>query len=148
MVQLGEATIADYVRSLNYYRTKARHVWQLSAMLCTHHAGVVPDTREALMALPGVGRKTANVVLQVAFGHPTIGVDTHVHRVSNRLGLVHSHAVAETEAQLLTHVPAAWHDAVHHLLVLHGRYVCTAKRPRCLACAARTYCPASVSLQA
>ena len=134
MLALGEARLRECIKSIGLYRNKAKNIIALSKMLIKEHAGTVPDDREALEALPGVGRKTANVVLNVAFGQPTIAVDTHVFRVSHRLGLAAAPTPEAVEAQLLEVVPKQFlHDA-HHWLILHGRYTCQARKPRCVAC--------------
>ena len=134
MLALGEAAIAEQIRSIGLYRNKAKHLAQTCAILVEQHGGQVPRSREALQALPGVGRKTANVVLNVAFGEPTQAVDTHVFRVSNRTGLAPGKTPAAVEAQLEKRVPPAYRVNAHHWLILHGRYVCTARSPQCTAC--------------
>ena len=140
MVALGEARLRECIKSIGLYRNKAKNIIALSKMLIQEHAGTVPDDREALEALPGVGRKTANVVLNVAFGQPTIAVDTHVFRVSHRLGLAAAPTPEAVEAQLLEVVPKQFlHDA-HHWLILHGRYTCQARKPRCDACVVCDLC--------
>lgn len=134
MVALGEDGVAERIRTIGLYRNKARNVVALSRILLDQHGGQVPGTREALEALPGVGRKTANVVLNIAFGVPTLAVDTHVFRLSNRLGLARGTTPEQVEAGLLKVVPAAYlHDA-HHWLILHGRYICKARKPECGSC--------------
>ncbi len=141
MAALGADGIAAHIRSIGLYRTKAKNVAALSELLLLHHGGRVPDNREALEALPGVGRKTANVVLNIAFGQPTLAVDTHIFRVANRLGLAPGKTPLEVEQRLLRVVPKAdLHDA-HHWLILHGRYVCKARRPECWRCALADLCP-------
>ncbi len=141
MAALGAEGIAAHIRSIGLYRTKAANVAALSALLLQHHDGQVPGTREALEALPGVGRKTANVVLNIAFGEPTLAVDTHIFRVANRLGLAPGKTPLEVERGLLAVVPARdLHDA-HHWLILHGRHVCKARRPECWRCALTDLCP-------
>lgn len=141
MVALGEDGVAERIRTIGLYRNKARNVVALSRILLDQHGGQVPGTREALEALPGVGRKTANVVLNIAFGVPTLAVDTHVFRLSNRLGLARGTTPEQVEAGLLKVVPAAYlHDA-HHWLILHGRHVCKARRPECWRCALADLCP-------
>ncbi|WP_018911832.1 endonuclease III [Thiomonas sp. FB-6] len=141
MARLDEDAVAGYIRTIGLYRTKARNVLALSRALVESHAGQVPSTREALEALPGVGRKTANVVLNVAFGEPTLAVDTHVLRVANRLGLARSSKPLEVEQALLKLVPAAYAHDAHHWLILHGRYVCKARQPECWRCALADLCP-------
>ncbi|SCC94866.1 endonuclease III DNA glycosylase/apyrimidinic (AP) lyase [Thiomonas sp. X19] len=134
MAALGEDGIAPYIRTIGLYRTKAKNVAALSRMLVELHGGQVPSQREALEALPGVGRKTANVVLNIAFGQATLAVDTHIFRVANRLGLARGKTPLEVETKLMKVVPAAYlHDA-HHWLILHGRYVCKARKPECWRC--------------
>ena len=140
MAALGEDGIAEHIRTIGLYRTKAKNVAALSRILVEQHAGQVPRTREALEALPGVGRKTANVVLNIAFGEPTLAVDTHIFRVSNRLGLARGETPLAVETKLLKVVPPAYlHDA-HHWLILHGRYVCKARKPECWRCALSDLC--------
>lgn len=140
MAALGEARVAELIRTIGLYRTKAKNVVALSKLLVERHGGEVPATREALEALPGVGRKTANVVLNVAFGEPTIAVDTHIFRVANRTGLAPGKNPEEVEAQLLKAVPAEFLRHAHHWLILHGRYVCLARQPRCPQCVIRDLC--------
>ena len=140
MLALGEAEIEKLIGSLGLFRTKARNLMGLCRQLLERHAGAVPDTREALQALPGVGRKTANVVLNVAFGEPTIAVDTHIFRVANRTGLAPGRNVDAVEAALLTRVPAEFRQHAHHWLILHGRYVCKARAPDCGQCVLRDLC--------
>jgi endonuclease-3 len=140
MVALGEEGLAEQIRTIGLYRTKARNVIAMARLLLERHGGEVPDSREALEALPGVGRKTANVVLNVAFGQPTIAVDTHIFRVANRTGLAPGRNVGEVEARLLCAVPKAFRLHAHHWLILHGRYVCKAQRPACERCAIRDLC--------
>jgi endonuclease-3 len=140
MLELGEATLCEHIRTIGLFRNKARHLLQTCQLLIDRHGGEVPRDRDALQALPGVGRKTANVVLNVAFGEPTVAVDTHVFRVANRTGLAPGGTPEAVEAALLRVVPPAYlHDA-HHWLILHGRYVCTARRPQCSACAISSRC--------
>ena len=141
MAALGDERVAQYIRTIGLYRTKAHNVVELSRMLVEQHDGQVPHTREALEALPGVGRKTANVVLNVAFGQPTLAVDTHVLRVANRLGLAQGDNPLRVELQLLEQVPAAYAHDAHHWLILHGRHVCKARRPECWRCALADLCP-------
>ena len=141
MVDLGEEGLTPFIRTIGLFRTKAKNVVALCRLLLEHHGGEVPATRAELEALPGVGRKTANVVLNVAFGQPTIAVDTHVHRVSNRLGFGRSTSPEATEKILLTRTPAAYLLHAHHYLILHGRYTCTARSPRCATCVVSARCP-------
>jgi endonuclease-3 len=140
MVALGEARLRDYIKTIGLYRTKAKNVIALSELLLEKHGGEVPREREALEALPGVGRKTANVVLNVAFGEPTIAVDTHIFRVANRTGLAPGKTPLEVELKLEKVVPARWKQHCHHWLILHGRYTCVARVPRCPACVVRDLC--------
>jgi endonuclease-3 len=140
MAALGEARIQDYIRTIGLYRTKAKNVVKLSQMLIAEYGGEVPRTREALQRLPGVGRKTANVVLNVAFGEPTIAVDTHIFRVGNRTGLARGATPDDVEARLEKVVPAHYKLHAHHWLILHGRYICTARKPNCVACVVRDLC--------
>jgi endonuclease-3 len=140
MLALGAEGIASHIRTLGLYRNKARHLVETCRLLIERHGGAVPRTRAALEALPGVGRKTANVVLNVAYGEPTIAVDTHVFRVANRSGLAPGRTPLAVELKLLERVPPAYlHDA-HHWLILHGRHVCQARRPQCGACAVQRWC--------
>ena len=140
MVALGEAGLTEYIKTIGLYRAKAKNVVAMSRILVEQHAGKVPRTREALEALPGVGRKTANVVLNVAFGEPTIAVDTHVFRVSNRTGLAAGKDPLEVEERLLKVVPKAFLQNAHHWLILHGRYTCVARKPLCGKCPVYLQC--------
>ena len=140
MLALGEEGISAHIRTIGLYRNKARHLAQTCRILVDQHGGQVPRSREALEALPGVGRKTANVVLNVAFGEPTMAVDTHVFRVANRTGLAPAATPEGVEQALLRRVPAPYRVNAHHWLILHGRYVCTARAPQCPACAVRRWC--------
>ncbi|MBM3517035.1 MAG: endonuclease III [Alphaproteobacteria bacterium] len=140
MVALGEAGIAAHIKSLGLYNTKAKNIVRLSAMLRARHRGAVPRTRKALEALPGVGHKTASVVLNVAFGQPTIAVDTHIFRVANRTGLAVRKTALAVERRLERVVPAPYRRNAHHWLILHGRYVCKARRPDCPRCAIADVC--------
>jgi len=137
---LGEAGLIPFIRSIGLYRTKARNLAQLARLLVEQHGGEVPRSRAALEALPGVGRKTANVVLNVAFGEPTIAVDTHIFRVANRTGLAPGKNPAEVERKLLACVPKEFLQHAHHWLILHGRYVCQARTPQCWRCAIAAWC--------
>jgi endonuclease-3 len=139
-VALGVDGLVPYVQSIGLYRNKAKNVVALSAQLLRDHGGVVPADRAALEALPGVGRKTANVVLNVAFGQPTIAVDTHVFRVANRTGLAPGKNPDEVERKLQKFVPAEFKQHAHHWLILHGRYVCVARSPKCGSCCLRDLC--------
>jgi endonuclease III len=134
MLKLGEARLTDYIKTIGLYRTKAKNVIRLSEILVKEHGGEVPRGREALEALPGVGRKTANVVLNVAFGEPTIAVDTHIFRVGNRTGLAPGKTPLEVEMALEKRTPAEWKKNAHHWLILHGRYICKARKPDCPIC--------------
>ena len=140
IVALGEAKVTGYIRTIGLFRTKAKNVVALSRLLLEQHGGNVPATREALEALPGVGRKTANVVLNIAFGQPTIAVDTHIFRISNRTGIAPGKDVIEVESKLLKFTPAEFAQHAHHWLILHGRYVCMARKPRCPDCVIRDLC--------
>ncbi len=140
MLRLGEAGLVQHIKTIGLYRNKAKNVIALSRMLIEHHGGEVPRDREALQALPGVGRKTANVVLNVAFGEPTIAVDTHIFRVSNRTGLAPGKDVVEVEKKLEKRVPDDYRMHAHHWLILHGRYVCKARKPDCPVCPVSDLC--------
>ena len=140
MLALGEAGVADHIRTIGLYRTKARHLIETCRQLMERHGGQVPRSREALEALPGVGRKTANVVLNVAYGEPTMAVDTHIFRVANRTGLAPGKNPLAVEMGLLKRVPAAYRVEAHHWLILLGRYVCQARQPHCGACAVAHCC--------
>jgi endonuclease-3 len=140
MLALGEEGIAQHIKKVGLYRAKARNVAALSRILVEQHGGRVPRTREQLEALPGVGQKTAGVVLHEAFGEGTIPVDTHVFRVSNRTGLAPGKTPAAVEAELERVVPQQYRHGAHHWLLLHGRYVCKARRPDCAACVIRDLC--------
>ena len=140
MLALGEEGLAQHIRTIGLYRSKARHLIETCRFLVEQHGGAVPRTREALEALPGVGRKTANVVLNVAFGEPTMAVDTHVFRVANRTGLAPGKDVLAVEQALLERVPARYLADAHHWLILHGRYVCLARQPRCPQCSVAAWC--------
>jgi endonuclease-3 len=140
MLELGQDGLIAHIRTIGLFRTKARNLIGLCRALVEQHGGQVPRTREALQALPGVGRKTANVVLNVAFGEPTIAVDTHIFRVANRTGLAPGADVEEVEQRLLKAVPQEFLQHAHHWLILHGRYVCTARKPRCWQCTIARLC--------
>ena len=140
MVALGEAGLRRCIRSIGLYNSKAKNIVAACRRLCDEHGGEVPRTRDALEALPGVGRKTANVVLNTAFGEPTIAVDTHIFRVSNRTRIAPGRNVGEVEERLLRRVPAEFRQDAHHWLILHGRYVCTARRPKCGECLIEDLC--------
>jgi len=140
MVALGETGLSSYIKTIGLYRNKAKNVIALSNVLIREHHGQVPRERDALEALPGVGRKTANVVLNVAFGEKTIAVDTHIFRVANRTGLAPGKTPREVEDRLLKVVPDKYLLHAHHWLILHGRYVCVARKPNCPACVVRDIC--------
>jgi endonuclease-3 len=140
MLALGEQRLREVIRTIGLYRTKAKNVIALSRLLVERHGGQVPAQREALEDLPGVGRKTANVVLNVAFGQPTIAVDTHIFRVANRTGLAPGKDPRAVEEKLLKFTPGEFRQYAHHWLILHGRYVCLARKPRCPSCAIRDLC--------
>jgi endonuclease-3 len=140
MVALGEAKLRRAISSIGLFNTKAANVIAMSKLLLEQHGGEVPRTREALEALPGVGRKTANVVLNTAFGEATIAVDTHIFRVANRTGLAPGENVREVEEALLKRVPAEFRRDAHHWLILHGRYTCKARKPECWRCPIRDLC--------
>ena len=140
LLKLGQKGLERYVKSIGLYRTKAKNIIATCQILLTEHGGIVPQTREALEALPGVGRKTANVVLNIAFGQPTIAVDTHLFRIGNRTGLAPGKTPLEVEERLLKFVPAEFMLHAHHWLILHGRYVCMARTPQCGECLIRDLC--------
>jgi endonuclease III len=140
MVALGEDKVRDLIKTIGLYRNKAKNVVALSRILVAQHGGQVPRSREALEALPGVGRKTANVVLNIAFGEPTIAVDTHIFRVGNRSGLATGKTPFEVETKLQQVVPAQYKRHAHHWLILHGRYTCVARKPRCDVCLIADLC--------
>jgi len=148
MLALGEAKVGEHIRTIGLWRNKAKNVIALSRALVEQHGGEVPDSREALQALPGVGRKTANVVLNIAFGHPTMAVDTHIFRLGNRLGLAPGKTPDEVERVLLAVIPEKYMRHAHHWLILHGRYVCKARRPECQACVIADICKAAVKTSA
>jgi endonuclease-3 len=140
VLDLGVEGLAGYVRSIGLYQGKARNIIATCRILLEQHGGEVPPEREALEALPGVGRKTANVILNTAFGQPTMAVDTHIFRVANRTGLAPGRNVREVEERLLQRVPREFLQDAHHWLILHGRYVCKARAPQCPACAIADLC--------
>jgi endonuclease-3 len=140
MVALGLPAITEHIKSIGLFRNKAKNLLETSRLLLERHGGQVPRSREALEALPGVGRKTANVVLNVAFGEPTVAVDTHVFRVANRTGLAPGKTPLDVELKLLERIPAEYLPDAHHWLILHGRYVCLARTPLCAQCAVAAYC--------
>ncbi len=140
ILNLGLEELESAIKTIGLYRSKARHLIQTCQILVEQHGGVVPRTREALEALPGVGRKTANVVLNVAFGEATMAVDTHLFRLGNRTGLASGKTPLEVEKKLLKRIPAAYLVDAHHWLILHGRYVCQARKPLCWQCAVSAHC--------
>ncbi|MDX2266322.1 MAG: endonuclease III [Hyphomicrobiales bacterium] len=140
MAELGEARLMEFIKTIGLYKGKAKNVIAMSEKLIAEHGGQVPQTREALEALPGVGRKTANVVLNVAFGQPTVAVDTHIFRVGNRTGLAPGKTPLEVEAGIERAVPALYLMNAHHWLILHGRYVCKARKPECWRCSIADLC--------
>jgi len=140
MLDLGLKQLEGHIKTIGLFHSKARHLLQTCQMLVEQHGGVVPRTREALEALPGVGRKTANVVLNSAFGEATMAVDTHIFRMGNRTGLAPGKTPLEVELKLLRRIPPEYLVDAHHWLILHGRYVCTARSPRCWECAISSYC--------
>lgn len=140
LLALGEERLQEYIKSLGFFRNKAKNLIALARALLERHGGQVPRTREELEKLPGVGRKTANVVLNEAFGEPTIAVDTHVFRVANRLGIAPGKNPLEVEKRLLEVVPERYRKGAHHWLILHGRYVCKARKPACDRCVVRDLC--------
>ncbi len=140
ILTLGENGLKKYVKTIGLYNNKARNIIKTCALLIERHQGQVPHDREALEALPGVGRKTANVILNTAFGEPVIAVDTHIFRVANRTGLAPGKTVREVEDKLIRFVPAEFKHDAHHWLILHGRYTCTARKPRCAACVIADLC--------
>ena len=140
ILDLGEAGLREYVQRIGLYQTKSKHIIQMCRILLEQHAGEVPQTRDALEALPGVGRKTANVILNTAFGQPTIAVDTHIFRVSNRTGIAPGKDVTEVEKKLMKFVPDEFKLDAHHWLILHGRYICQARKPKCGECIIESLC--------
>ena len=140
IVKLGVTRLEDFIRTIGLYRTKAKNVVALSKIILEKHHGQVPQTREQLESLPGVGRKTANVVLNTAFGEPTMAVDTHIFRVANRTGLGPGKDPLEVERKLLKLTPPEFHTHAHHWLILHGRYTCLARKPKCPECLIKDLC--------
>ncbi|MBK9345189.1 MAG: endonuclease III [Burkholderiales bacterium] len=140
LLALGQDGLEHFIKTIGLYRSKARHLLQTCQILVEQHQGQVPRTREALQALPGVGRKTANVVLNVAFGEPTMAVDTHIFRVANRTGLAPGKTPLAVEQALLRRVPVQYLVHAHHWLILHGRYICQARKPQCWQCGVAPYC--------
>ena len=148
MLALGLPALEDAIKTIGLFRSKAKNLLATCRILVEQHGGQVPRTREALEALPGVGRKTANVILNVAFGESTLAVDTHVFRVANRTGLAPGDTPTEVETKLLERVPEAFLQNAHHWLILHGRYVCVARRPLCEVCAVARWCDSAPELLA
>jgi endonuclease-3 len=140
MLALGVEGLIPYIQTIGLFRSKAKHLIEACRLLVERHGGAVPESREALEQLPGVGRKTANVVLNTAFGQPTIAVDTHIFRVANRTGIAPGKTPLEVEERLLKLVPERYRKDAHHWLILHGRYVCTARKPACPRCLIRDLC--------
>jgi len=140
LLDLGEAGVKPYIQHIGLFNAKGRHIQETCRILVEQHGGEVPEDREALEALPGVGRKTANVILNTAFGHPTMAVDTHIFRVSNRTGLAPGKDVVEVEMQLLKRIPKEFLQDAHHWLILHGRYTCKARNPECAQCIVEPLC--------
>jgi endonuclease III len=140
ILDLGLAGLESYIRTIGLYRSKAKNVLATCQILIEQHQGQVPDNRQALESLPGVGRKTANVILNTAFGQPTIAVDTHLFRLGNRIGIARGKTPLEVEKKLLKNVPAEYLRDAHHLLILHGRYTCTARKPKCTECVIQDLC--------
>ncbi len=140
MLELGETKLKKHINTIGLYNSKAANVIGLSKQLIEKHNSEVPENFDALRKLPGVGQKTANVVLNCAFGHPTIAVDTHVFRVSNRIGFVKTKTPEKTEAALLKKIPKTWQTHAHHWLILHGRYICKARKPECEKCNIKEFC--------
>lgn len=141
MLDLGEGALMEHIKTIGLYPTKGRNIMALSRLLVTHFGGEVPSTREALMTLPGVGRKTANVVLSVAFGQDALAVDTHIYRLARRLGLSRATTPEGVEQDLLKVIPKRFLREAHHWLILHGRYICVARKPKCADCLVRNLCP-------
>jgi endonuclease-3 len=148
VLDLGLPALTEHIRTIGLYRNKAKNLHETCRILVEQHGGRVPRDRAALEALPGVGRKTANVVLNVAFGEPTIAVDTHVFRVSNRTGLAPGRTPAEVEQMLEARVPSRWREDAHHWLILHGRYTCLARQPQCARCPVARWCDSAPPLAA
>jgi len=140
LIRLGERSLKKYIKSIGLFNTKAANIIKTCKILAEEHDGVVPDERELLEKLPGVGRKTANVILNTAFGQPTIAVDTHIFRVSNRTGIAPGKDVLEVEKRLLKFVPDQFKQDAHHWLILHGRYTCIARKPKCNVCLIYALC--------
>jgi endonuclease-3 len=140
MVKLGEEKLKEYIKTIGLYNNKAKNIIAMSEALVKNHNGEVPQTREELEALPGVGRKTANITLNISFGQPVIAVDTHIFRISNRIGLCEGKTALKVEQELMKIVPEKYMQNAHHWLVLHGRYICKAKKPNCVCCPVYELC--------
>ncbi len=140
ILALGETRLRGFIKSIGLYKTKTKNILETCRLLIQNHNGNVPQTRDELETLPGVGHKTANVILNTAFGEPTIAVDTHIYRVANRTGLAAGKNVSEVEIKLLKFVPKEFHHDAHHWLILHGRYVCKARKPKCARCIIEDLC--------
>ena len=140
ILDLGLAELESYIKTIGLYHSKAKHLMETCRILVDEHNSIVPRTREALEALPGVGRKTANVVLNVAFGEPTMAVDTHIFRMGNRTGLAPGKTPLAVELKMLKRIPAEYLVDAHHWLILHGRYICQARKPLCFQCGVAAYC--------
>ena len=140
MLELGERKLKQQIKTIGLFNTKAKNILKTCQLLIDRHDGQVPDNRKDLEALPGVGRKTANVILNTAFGQPTIAVDTHIFRVSNRTGLAPGKSPLDVEQKLLRYTPKEYRQGAHHWLILHGRYVCKARKPDCPECVIVDYC--------
>ncbi|ALM52464.1 endonuclease III [Halomonas huangheensis] len=140
IIELGIDGLKEHIKTIGLFNTKAENLMKTCHLLLSRHGGEIPQTREALEALPGVGRKTANVILNTAFGQPTIAVDTHIFRVSNRTGIARGKDVVEVENKLMRHVPREFRQDAHHWLILHGRYTCVARKPRCGSCVIEDLC--------
>ncbi len=140
ILALGEDGLKEYIKTIGLYNTKAKNIIKTCQILIEAHHSQVPENRKALEALPGVGRKTANVVLNTAFGHPTMAVDTHIFRVANRTGIAKGKNVTEVEKKLLRNIPGEFMIDAHHWLILHGRYICVARKPKCVACIISDLC--------
>ena len=147
MAALGEERLRNFIKTIGLYNSKARNIVKLSRVLIDEHDGQVPRDRAALESLPGVGRKTANVVVNALYGEPTIAVDTHVFRVANRTGLAAGKTPRAVEEALMRRVPVDWKRHAHHWLILHGRYVCKARKPECPSCSVRAYCTYSAKTE-
>lgn len=140
MLELGEIRLKEYIKTIGLFNAKAKNVIALCQILIDKYNSILPDNFEDLVKLPGIGRKTANVILNCAFGHKTIAVDTHVFRVANRIGLANAKTPEKVEVQLLKNIPEQWLTYAHHWLILHGRYICKARKPNCQACIINSYC--------